>query len=64
MLFGRDAWKVSALGIDERVVCIEVIKNVVIFEKYIGENQHILNKLATKLQEVTVTVVREVKEEV
>ena len=64
VLFGRDAWKVSTLGIDERVVCIEVIKNVVIFEKYIGENQHILNKLAAKLQEVTVTVVREVKEEV
>lgn len=64
VLFGRDAWKVSTLGIDERVVCIEVIKNVVIFEKYIGENQHVLNKLATKLQEVTVTVVRGVKEEV
>lgn len=64
VLFGRGAWRISTLGIDERVVCIEVIKNVVIFEKHIGENQHILNKLATKLQEVTVTVVREVKEEV
>lgn len=64
VLFGRDAWKVSTLGIDERVVCVEVVKNAVIFEKYIGENQHILNKLATKLQEVTVNVVREVKEEV
>ena len=64
VLFGKDAWKVSKLGIDERVVCIEVIKNVVIFEKYIGENQHVLNKIATKLQETTVNVVREVKEEV
>ena len=64
VLFGRDAWKVSALGVDERVVCIEVIKNVVIFEKHIGENQYILNKIATKLQETTVNVVREVKEEV
>ena len=45
-------------------MCIEVIKNVVIFEKHIGENQYVLNKIATKLQEVTVTVVREVKEEV
>lgn len=64
VLFGRDAWKISTLGIDESVLCIEVIKNVVIFEKYIGENQHILNKLATKLQGVTVNVVREVEEEV
>lgn len=64
VLFGRDAWKVSTSGIDERVVCIEVIKNVVIFEKYIGENQHILNKIATKLQGTTVNVVREIKEEV
>lgn len=64
VLFGRDAWKVSTLGIDESVLCIEVIKNVVIFEKYIGENQHVLNKLATKLQEVTVNVVKEVEEEV
>ena len=64
VLFGEDAWRVSTLGIDESVLCIEVIKNVVIFEKYIGENQHILNMLANKLQEVTVTVVREVKEEV
>lgn len=64
VLFGRGAWRVSTLGIDERVVCIEVIKNVVIFEKHIGENQYVLNKIATTLQEVTVTVVREVKEEV
>lgn len=64
VLFGRGAWRLSTLGIDESVVCIEVIKNVVIFEKYIGENQHVLNKIATKLQETTVNVVREVKEEV
>lgn len=64
VLFGRDAWKVSTLGIDERVVCIEVIKNVVVFEKHIGENQHVLNKIATKLQETTINVVRGVKEEV
>ena len=64
VLFGQDAWKVSTLGIDERVVCIEVIKNVVIFEKHIGENQYVLNKIATKLQETTINVVREIKEEV
>lgn len=64
VLFGRGAWRVSTLGIDERVVCIEVIKNVVVFEKHIGENQHVLNKIATKLQETTINVVREIKEEV